>query len=306
MFKYVTKRLIVGFVTLFLLATVTFFMMHAMPGSPFASEKPLPADIVKQMEEQYGLDKPVHEQYFMYMGKAAKGDFGNSTKYTGFSVKEIIGRGLPTTMKLGVTAFLIAVVVGLFLGVISAFSKNKILNGFVMSVSTIGVSVPSFILAVLLMLTFAVKLNWFNVSGAQELKDYVLPAISLAMMPIAYIARLTRSSLVEVLRQDYIVMARSKGLSWPTIIVRHGLKNALLPVVTYLGPLFATLLTGSFVIENIFAIPGIGLEFVKSINNRDFSVIVGITVFYGALIVAANILVDIVAAFIDPRIKLEE
>lgn len=305
MAKYVAKRVAIGAVTLFLLATITFFMMHIMPGSPFASEKPLPADVVEQMEKQYGLDKPIHEQYIMYLKNALKGDFGDSFKFKGYSVTEIIGRGLATTMSLGVIAFIIAVVVGFAFGIISAFSKNKYVTGAITAFASIGVSLPSFIIAILMMVFFGVILKVLPTVGLSTPLHYILPSIALALYPIAYIARMVRSNLVEVLKQDYIVMARSKGLSWNTIILRHALKNAVLPVVTYLGPLLASLVTGSFVVESIFSIPGIGMEFVKSINNRDYSVIMGMTIFFGALIIVANIVVDIISALIDPRIKLE-
>lgn len=304
MTKYVFKRLLVGLVTLLALATITFFLMKIIPGSPFAGEANMNAEVKAQLMAKYNLDKSIPEQYFIYMKSAIVGDLGISIQKKGISVNSIIATGLPVTMRLGATAFCIAMVVGLTLGVVSAFSKRKWVSSFVIFLSTIGVSVPSFLMAILLMMVFGVQLNLFPIVGLSTPMHYVLPATALALYPISMISRLTRSSLQEVMKQDYMVLAKSKGTSSLNVIIKHGLRNALIPVITYAGPLIAVLLTGSFVIETLFSIPGIGREYVMSITNRDYTVIMGMTILFGAFIILANILSDILNAMIDPRIKL--
>lgn len=305
LFKYILKRIVVGFVTLFILATVTFFLMKIIPGSPFAGENTkLPASVQEKLMAKYNLDKPILEQYVIYMKDAFQGDFGISTYRTGREVNDIIANGMPVTARLGFVAFVIAMVTGITLGTVAAFTKHKWVDNFVIALATLGVSVPGFLLALLLMIVFGVWLHLFPIVGLSSWRHYVLPAISLALSPIAMIARLTRSSMMEVMRQDYMVLARSKGSSQMKVILKHGLKNAMIPVVTYAGPLIATLMTGSFVIESLFSIPGIGAEYVTSISNRDYTMIMGLTIFFGAFIIIANIITDIINAVIDPRIKL--
>lgn len=306
MIKYVAKRLALGVITLLVLITVTFCLMKSMPGSPFSGEKVLAESVQNALNAKYNLDKPLTVQYFTYLGNALQGDLGESFKYPGTTVNEVIARGLPATAKLGGVAFVVAVVVGVSLGTAAALSKSRVLNGFVAVFSTIGVSVPSFILAMLLMLFFGVQLRLLPIVGLTSWKHFIMPATALALYPIAYISRLTKTSMSEALKQDYVKMARAKGLSWPVIIVKHVMKNAMLPVITYIGPLLASMLTGSFVVENLFSIPGIGTEFVKAITNRDYSLIMGLTIFLGAIIIVANLLVDILCAAVDPRIKLDE
>lgn len=307
MFRYVLKRIGVGLLTLFILSTLTFFLMHAIPGSPFAGETSnLPASVVKQLNEKYGLDKPVLEQYVTYFSNVLKGDFGVSIYRKGRSISTIIGNGIMATVKVGLVASIYSVIVGILLGTIAAFTKKQWLSSFIVFISTIGISVPSFLLGVLLMLFLGVQLGVLPFVGLSTPAHYVLPVLCLSFGSVATITRLVKSSMQEVLKQDYMVLAKSKGTPDRVVVFRHGVKNALLPVITYVGPMFATLLTGSFVIESLFSIPGIGAEYVNSITNRDYTMIMALTILYGALIIIANLLTDIVNAIVDPRIKLGE
>lgn len=305
MVKYIGKRLLLGIFTLFILATITFFMSKAMPGSPFAGDtQRMSQDQLDALNEKYGLDKPIGEQYVVYMSNAVRGDFGESLTRRGTPVNEIIATSMPVTVKLGLTAVVIALVVGIGLGTAAALSKHKWVNNVVMFISTIGVSLPSFLFALLLLLFVGVYLRLLPTVGLDTPLHYIMPAFSLALYPISMISRLTRSSLIEVMKQDYMVLAKSKGSSSKTIIFKHALKNAMLPVITYAGPMIAFMMTGSFIVESLFSIPGIGREFVSSISTRDYSMIMAVTIFLGALMIVLNILSDIVNAFIDPRIKL--
>lgn len=304
--KYILKRMLIGLVTLFALATITFFMMHIIPGSPFSGEtSKLPAAVKATLIEKYGLNQPLHTQYITYLKNAATGDFGTSLNRKGKEVMAIIKDGLPATASLGMVAFVIAMTGGIFLGAAAAFSKQKWVGSLVAFISTIGVSVPSFLLALLLMLLFGVVLRWLPIVGLSSFRNYILPGVALSLSPIAMISRLVRTNLVETMRQDFMVLARSKGTSRIMVILRHALKNALAPVITYAGPLIATLLTGSFVIETLFSVPGIGAEFVNSVSNRDYTLIMALTVFYGAFIIIANIVTDLITAAMDPRIRLK-
>ena len=305
MLRYIAKRLAVGVVTLFLLATITVFLMHIIPGSPFAGDTvKLPAKVIEKLYEKYGLDKPVTEQYVVYMKNLLHGDFGVSIYRKGKDIEKIIASGLPYTAKLGAVSFCFAMVTGIFMGTVAAFSKRKWVSNLVLFLATVGVSMPGFLLSVLLMLLFGVVLQWLPFVGLTSPLHYILPAAGIAFYPISMIARLVRSSLREVMRQDYMVLAKSKGTPEKLVIWRHGLKNAMLPVITYAGPLIATMLTGSFVIESLYSIPGIGAEFVTSITNRDYTMIMALTILYGSFIIVANIITDILNALIDPRIKL--
>ena len=304
--RYFLRRLLFGAITLLALATITFFLMHAIPGSPFSGEtSKLPANVKEQLIEQYGLNEPIHVQYVKYLGNAVRGDFGTSLTRRGRAVADIISSGVPSTVSLGAVAFCIAIGVGVLLGAVAAFSKQRWVSSVAAFISTIGVSVPSVLLALLLMMLFGVVLRWLPVVGLSSWKHYIMPGVALAMAPIAMIFRLTRTSLTEVMKQDYMVLARSKGTSQVMVIIRHALKNALVPVVTYAGPLLATLLTGSFVIETLFSVPGIGAEFVRSISNRDYTMIMGLTIFNGTFIIICNIATDLVTAALDPRIRLK-
>ena len=306
MAKYIVKRALIGVVTLFALATITFFMMHIIPGSPFAGETSrLPASVRETLIESYGLDQPLTTQFATYLKNVLHGDFGTSLNRRGRDVVDIVLTGLPATASLGIVAFCIALSVGVFLGTAAAFSKQKWVSGAVAFLSTIGVSVPSFLLALLMMLVFGVLLGWLPIVGLSSWQHYIMPSIALALSPIAMITRLVRTSLMEVMRQDYMVLARSKGTSELKVIIRHALKNALVPVITYAGPLIATLLTGSFVVETLFSVPGIGAEFVNSVSNRDYTLIMALTIFYGSFIIIANIVTDLITAAMDPRIRLK-
>jgi len=305
MIKYTFKRILVGILTLFILASITFFMMKAIPGNPFSQDnKVLTPDAYAVLEAKYGLDKPIFEQYVVYMNNVVTGDFGESISKKGQFVGDIVLKRAPVTAKLGAVAFVIALVVGIALGIVSALTKKRWVNGLITAFATIGVSVPSFLLAILAMIVFGVILGWVPLVGLKSPIYYVLPSIALALNPISMITRLTRSSLRDVMNKDYIILARSKGTSEIWVIIKHGLKNAILPVVTYCGPMFAMLVTGSFVIESLFSIPGIGAEFTSSVINRDYPLIMGLTIFLGALVIIMNILSDVASAVIDPRIKL--
>ncbi|MEI3147401.1 MAG: ABC transporter permease [Merdibacter sp.] len=305
MFKYVLKRVLIGFVTLFVLGSATFFLMKATPGSPVNGERFKSKEAQELAIIRYGLDRPVFEQYTMYLNNLAHGDLGESYVKEGVYVDKTIADTFPVTARLGGVAFLFALVVGITLGTTAALSKRKWVNNVCMFVATIGVSVPSFLLSMFLIIIFGVELRLLPFVGLRTPANYVLPVIALSLYPISMIARLTRSSMLEVMKQDYIILARSKGTSYKMVVIKHALKNAMLPVVTYAGPAFAFMLTGSFVVETIFSIPGTGKEFVSNISNRDYQMIMGLTLFLGALIITFNIITDIVAAMIDPRIKLK-
>ena len=305
MFKYVLKRVLIGFVTLFVLGSATFFLMKATPGSPVNGERFKSKEAQELAIIRYGLDRPVFEQYTMYLNNLAHGDLGESYVKEGVYVDKTIADTFPVTARLGGVAFLFALVVGITLGTTAALSKRKWVNNVCMFVATIGVSVPSFLLSMFLIIIFGVELRLLPFVGLRTPANYVLPVIALSLYPISMIARLTRSSMLEVMKQDYIILARSKGTSYKMVVIKHALKNAMLPVVTYAGPAFPFMLTGSFVLETIISIPGTGKEFVSNISNRDYQMIMGLTLFLGALIITFNIITDIVAAMIDPRIKLK-
>lgn len=305
MLKYIFKRLLLGAVTLLILATITFFGMHAMPGSPFQQDnKVLSAETYAAMEAKYGLDKPVGEQYVIYLKNALHGDFGESISKKGQQVSDIIVQRFPVTAKLGIIAFGISIVLGIVFGIISALTKHRWVNSLITVMATLGVSIPGFLLAMMMMILFGVKLGWLPIVGLSDWKSYIMPALALSFGSLSTVTRLTRSSLRDVMGSDYITLARSKGTKEIWVIVKHGLKNALLPVITYAGPMFASLITGSLVIETLFSIPGIGKEFTGSISNRDYTLCMGLTIFFGLLVIVMNLVSDIVAAIVDPRIKL--
>ncbi len=305
MLKYIVKRLLIGMLTLFILATITFFGVRAMPGEPFTQDnKVMSAETYAALEKKYGLDKPIGEQYVIFLTNALHGDFGESISKKGELVSDIIIKRAPVTAKLGVISFFIALITGLFLGIVSALSKSRFVNGFITTLATLGVSIPGFLFAMITMIFFAVKLGWLPIVGLDSWKHYILPSIAIALSSISMITRLSRSSLRDVMDKDYITLARSKGTKEIWVIIKHGLKNALLPVITYCGPMFAGLITGSMVIETLFTIPGIGKEFTNSITNRDYTLVMGLTVFFGAIVIVMNLITDIVAALVDPRIKI--
>lgn len=303
--RYIAKRLVMGVVCIFALITVTFFLVKAMPGSPFNIENVNQA-VQDRIMAYYGLDKPALEQFGMYIEKLAHGDLGISYKKVGLTVNELIALKAPATIRLGVIAYIISLVLGTALGIVMAVTRREAVRGSIMCVTVLGISIPNYVLALLLMLVFGVKLNWFPVLGLDTLRHYVLPVITLTVYPLAQIAKLVRSSYMEAMQQDYVLMARAKGLSPLRVAFVHILKNAMIPVITISGPMIAFLLTGSFVVENIFTIPGIGLEFVDAVSNRDYTVILGLTIFLGGVLMLCNLISDIICAIVDPRIKLED
>lgn len=302
---YIVKRILLALFTIWVVITITFFVMHAVPGGPFVGEKATTPAVQAAMEAKYGLDKPLMEQYGTYLRDiVTKFDFGPSLKQRGRMVIDIISDGLKTSAKLGVIAACISAVVGIVLGAVAALQRNKLIDRVVMVLTTAFVSMPSFIMGSLLLVLFAIKLRVLPANGATP-AGLVLPIITLALYPAAYITRLTRSSMLDVLGQDYIRTARAKGVSGRHIIFGHALKNSLIPVLTYFGPMLAYIVTGSLVVERIFAVPGIGRAFVSSITNRDYPMIMGTTIILAALIVIMNLITDILYKVVDPRITLE-
>ena len=306
MLKYICKRLFAGVLTIVVLITVAFFMMHAMPGSPFnpAEEKNVPPEVLQRLAESYGLTKPVGEQYLDYWKSLLQGNLGVSYKKTDTTVNQIIGNHFPVSAQVGSIAVVVSLLIGLPLGMLSAVYRGKGVDMACMVFATIGISVPVFVISVLLMYLFSGVLKWLPTYGLTSWKHYILPVACLAFNPIAYIARQTRSSMLEALEQDYVRTARSKGVSEILVVTKHALKNALTPVITYLGPLVAGLLTGGFVVERLFSVPGMGRYFVQSISDRDYTMIMGIVIFYGIFVVICNLVSDILLAIVDPRVKL--
>ncbi|MBS0647840.1 MAG: ABC transporter permease [Verrucomicrobia bacterium] len=304
MIKHLLKKLVILCTSLFVVVTLTFFLTHAIPGDPFSDEEAIPEEILKALYQHYGLDQPLYVQFGKYFNNLLHGNLGISFKYHGRTANDVIGEGFPISLTLGFEALLLAIGLGILLGSYAAVKRGKWQDQTTMLLAVLGISVPSFILATLLQYVFAMQLDWFPVARWGSFAQSVLPALSLAALPTAMIARLTRASMVEVLQQDYILMARSKGLNSFQIIYRHALRNALLPVVTYLGPLTANVLTGSFVVEKIFGIPGLGQWFVMSVANRDYTLIMSLTIFYSAFLMVCVFIVDIIYSLLDPRIKI--
>jgi oligopeptide transport system permease protein len=302
---YVIRRLIWLLPVLFFVAAITFVLMHQVPGGPWDQDRPLPPQVQAARNRQYHLDKPVIQQFGYFLRDMMHGDLGVSFAEQGHSVGAILKRGLKNTASLGVLSFATATIIGVTLGTLAAFNQNGPLDYISVFFGTIGASFPSFIIAVLLMSVFAVKLHWFNIVGWGSWKNSVLPVISLAFLPASYISRVTRASVLEVIRQDYVRTARAKGLASFTVDRRHVIRNALIPILTIMGPIFAALVSGSFIIEFVFSIPGIGREFVQSVLSRDYGVIMGTTLFYALVIVLANLVVDVLYAAVDPRIRYQ-
>lgn len=306
MISYIVKRFIMMILTIFIIATLTFALMHSIPGSPFDSDKTSNPVIQQNLEKFYHLDDPLLVQYGSYMKAIVTFDFGPSIKKPNETVNSLLERGFPISLELGMITILVACLSGIILGTLAALRHNGVIDYFAMAIAVIGISIPNFILATLLIQIFAGQLGWLPAATWSSPKHMILPTLALATGPMAIIARLTRSSMLEVLTQDYIKMARAKGLKPWRIVVRHALRNAMMPVVTIMGTMLASILTGTFVIEKIFAIPGMGKYFVESINNRDYPVIMGTTVFYSAFLVFMLFLVDIIYGLLDPRIKLHK
>jgi len=304
MVRYIASKLMYMVLTLLILATATFFLMKAIPGDPFMGEKKLPPAIYKNMLEKYGLDQPIYKQYIQYMNNLFHFDLGSSMKRQHLTVNKIISSSFENSAKLGVVAIIVSVIVGIGLGVIAALYHRKLLDSVTTIAAVIGVSIPSFVLGPLMQYFFGVKLRWFDVSGLNDPLDYVMPVIALSALPIAFIARLTRSNMIEVMNADYIKTARSKGLARSLVVYRHSLRNAILPVVTYLGPMTANIITGTVVVERIFGISGLGKYFVESVSTRDYTLIMGLTLFYAIVLMVARFLTDVAYGLIDPRIKL--
>lgn len=304
--SYIIKRILNALVVLWVVITITFFLMHAIPGGPFTAEKSLPPYVLHSIEERYKLNDPIYVQYGDYLTNLVQGDLGPSFKYPGRSVNDIIKDGFPVSFKLGMEAILLAIIIGIPSGVIAATHKDKWQDKFVNFFTTLGVAVPSFVVAALLIYILSTKLHLLPAAMWNGWRYEIMPALALSGMPMSFIARLTRSNILDVLSQDYIKTAKAKGLSWSKVLVKHALPNSLIPVITYIGPMTAGILTGSFVIESIFAIPGLGQYFVTSIYNRDYTVILGVTIFYSVIVIVLNMLVDLIYPLLDPRIKLGE
>ena len=305
MLKYIIKRIIHILIALFIIITATFFLMKAAPGNPFASERNFPPEIEANLKAKYGLDNPWYIQYKDYLFNTLTFDFGESMKYKNRSTNDIIADGFPVSLSLGLEAMFLAVGIGVLLGIIAALYHNKFIDYFATTIAVLGISIPSFVMAGFMQYFISLKLGLFPVAGWNGFKYSVLPALAIALTHAGYIAKLVRSSMLEEYNSEYVKLARAKGLGKWTITFKHTLRNALMPVITYLGPLTAGVVTGSFVIEQIFAIPGLGRHFVQSITNRDYTVIMGTTVFYAIILMFAVLLVDILYTFIDPRIKLK-
>lgn len=301
--KYIAKRILSAVIMMFILVTLTFFMVKLIPGSPFTSEK-MQAGNKEAIYAYYGLDKPVYQQYFTYMGNLLQGDLGVSYKIRAISVNQIIAASFPYSLDLGLRAIAFALTMGVLLGIVAAYRRGRAMDTFTMVVAIIGTSIPSFIIGFFIQYIFAVKLKWFPVAQYESFMHTVLPTLALGIGMLATIAKYTRSSMLEVISSDFVKTADSKGLSKPRIIFKHQLRNALMPVVTLLGPIVASVITGTFVVENVFGIPGLGRHYVTSVQNLDYSLITGLTIFFAAILIVMNLIVDIVYAIIDPRIKL--
>ena len=307
MIRFIIRRLISLIPTLFLIVTFSFFIMKVAPGGPFSAERNPPPEVLANINKVYHLDEPLPKQYVRYLGNMLHGDLGPSFRYKDYTVNDLIGNTMPNSLILGITALCSALFFGLLVGLISAVKRNSVADYAAMSIAVIGISVPLFVVGPLLMLLFAVKLKWLPTSGwitgRQGLKTLVMPALALSLPYFAYIARLSRASVLEVLRSDYIRTAYAKGLSYPVVLFKHALKGAMLPVISYLGPAFAGIITGSVVIEKIFLVPGLGTFFVQSALNRDYTLIMGTVVMYSIILILMNFVVDILYAVIDPRIS---
>lgn len=305
MTRYIFKRMGMMMMTLLLIVVLVFFLMHAIPGGPFTAQRELPPEVEAALMAKYNLDASLGEQLLHYIGGLLQGDLGPSLKYPGMRVNDFIAQGFPVSAKLGLVTILFVLAASIPMGIVAALNSGKWQDMGTMVVATIGVTIPSFVIATVLMYFFSHRLGWLPAFGLDRPTGYILPVVALAGYSLSFMARLMRSSLLEVMGQDYIRTARAKGLTEFNVVTRHALRNALIPVITILGPTIAALLTGSFVIEKIFALPGMGKHFVTSITNRDYTTILGISVFYSAFLVAMVFVVDMFYLLIDPRIKYE-
>ncbi len=303
MLRFAIKRLLGAVPTLLVLIALAFFLIKVAPGGPFDTDRQLPPEIEANLNAAYHLDEPLYKQFSLYLSGLLRGDFGPSFQYRDYTVTELIAAGFPVSLRLGGLAMLLAFCVGVAVGTIAALKQNAFTDHAVMAAAMTGVSIPNFVMAPLLVLLFAVTLKWLPAGGLGDWRHLVLPVIALGLPQIAYIARLTRGSMIEVLRADFIRTARAQGLPQRAVIVRHALKPALLPVISYLGPATAAIITGSVVIEQIFGVPGLGRFFVQGALNRDYTLVMGVVVFYGVLIIVLNLIVDLVYVRLDPRVR---
>jgi oligopeptide transport system permease protein len=305
MLKFIAKRILEAIPTLLVLITVSFFLMRLAPGNPFTQERAVPAQVLANINAKYGLDKPIYQQYLIYLSDILHGDFGPSFKYKDFSVNDLIKQAFPVSAKIGTAAFIFTVILGVAIGTIAALKQNTWVDYTVMATSMFGIVIPSFVFAPILIFIFAIHLEWFPAGGWQDgsFQYMALPVLGMSLLYIATFSRITRGSMIETLNSNFIRTAKAKGLSYRYIILRHALKPALLPVVSYMGPAFVGIITGSVVIETIFGLPGIGKLFVNAAFNRDYSLVLGITILIGFLFIFFNMIVDILLAYIDPKIR---
>jgi oligopeptide transport system permease protein len=303
MARYFVRRLLWIIPVLFAVSIITFTLMHAVPGGPWAAEKAVPESVVSALNQKYGLDQPVYVQYVKWVGGLLQGDLGPSYKFRDRSVNDIVAEGIWTTVQLGVMAFLLSVLVGIPLGIFAALGHNRTPDYVSTGISIIGIAMPSFVFAMLLIVFFGVTLHWLPTGGWKGPETWVLPTLALAGFPIAVIARYTRASMLEVTRKDYIRTAHSKGVGDRAVVSRHMIRNALIPVVTIMGPILAFLVTGSFIIETIFGIPGIGRYYITAISSKDYGVLMAMTILYAFIVAFLNLVVDVLYAYIDPRIR---
>jgi oligopeptide transport system permease protein len=299
------KRILYGALTLFIVASITFLLMHLVPGGPFLSEKAASPAVTAALERKYGLDKPLSEQYMTYMSEVIRGDFGPSLKQRGRNVSDIIATKFPVSARLGGLAVLFALAIGVPLGMLAAAKRNTVIDKIISVFCSAGVAIPSFVTCTVLMYFFGVKLGWLPTLGLTAFKHYIIPVFALSLLPTSYVARLTRSSMLDVMEQDYMRTAKAKGVSRMKRLFKHALRNGIIPVISYIGPLLAFLVTGSMVVEKLLVIPGLGGEFISSILNRDYPMIMGTTIFLATLLIAINIIVDVLYKIIDPRIQLK-
>lgn len=306
MLRYIIKRVFSALITIWVIMTVTFFLMKVIPGDPFASEKMNDPVIINAIQEKYGLNKPLWQQYLKYLADYARGDFGLSYMKRGLTTNEIIGAGFPFSLRIGLIASGLVLVVGVFFGIIAALRQNKFIDHLLMILATFGATIPSFVFATGFLLIFSKRLGLVPAYGVNNWKGYIGPIVVSAIFSLSYVVRLMRTSTLDVLSQDYIRTARAKGLPEWKVLGKHAMRNAILPIVTYIGPMFAAMITGSFVVEKVFGVPGIGNLFTNSILNRDYTLIMGITVFFSMILVLCILIVDILYVLIDPRIKYQD
>jgi oligopeptide transport system permease protein len=301
----ILKRTLLAIPVLFIIASLTFVLVRIVPGGPFDADKSLPPEVVANIKAKYHLDKPIHEQYFIYMNRLAHGDLGVSYKYVNRTVNDILAQALPVSAQLGVLGLGLAVLIGVPLGTLAALRRGTSVDYFAMFLTTAGISVPGFVIGALLIFTFGIWLKVLPVALWESVKHMILPALTLSFSPAAYLARLTRASVLEIVEKDWVRTARSKGLSYWSTVTKHILRNALVPVATVLGPLTAIVITGSFVVEYIYAIPGMGRFFITAVGNRDYDLIIGTTLIFALLLIVANTIVDIAYTILDPRMRIE-